>query len=303
MHPVISLKDVHKNYGFNQKALCGLDLEIEAGRFVGLFGPNGAGKTTTLKILMNLIPPSKGSATVLGCPSRHLGPTQLQRIGYVSENQPLPGWMTLDQLLRYCRPLYPTWDEAVCRELRTLFALPADKHIRDFSRGMHMKAALLSSLSYLPEVVILDEPFSGLDPLSRDQFVEGLMALSAHKPFTLLLSSHDVGEVERLCDTVAFLQAGCLSLSEDTEDLLRRFRRIEAKVSAGLCSASLLVPGMKAPHLDACRLQYIQTHFTDAATETASLQKRCPGATLTAVSPMSLRDIIVHLSGPEGDIA
>src|SRR5512145_3260748 len=146
-------------------AVNGLDLQVPAGSVFALIGPNGAGKTTTIKLLMNLVRPSRGRATVLGVDSRRLGVREFQRIGYVSENQKLPDWMTTGELLDYCRPLYPTWDETFRQKLQRDLDLTSAVPLRKLSRGMRMKAALLASLAYRPELVVLDEPFTGLDPL------------------------------------------------------------------------------------------------------------------------------------------
>jgi ABC-2 type transport system ATP-binding protein len=173
------------------------------------------------------------------------------------------------------------------------------KTLKSFSRGMRMKAALLSSLSYLPELVILDEPFSGLDPLARDQFVEGLMELASQKSFTMFLSTHDVSEVERLCDTVVFLHSGKISLVETTEDLLHRYRRIEARANEER-PPTRIPDGMFSFCQEGRRIQYIQTRFKNDEAELCELQNVCPGSQLSSVSRMSLREIIVSLSGPKG---
>ena len=210
-----------------------LTLAVPAGSVFALLGPNGAGKTTTLKLLMNLIEPTTGSARVLGIDSRKLGERELAQIGYVSESQQLPLWMTVRQLLDYCRPFYPTWDRALEARLLAQFALPEKRKLAQLSRGMLMKAALLSSLAYRPRLLVLDEPFSGLDPVVRDEFIRGVLEVSALGEWTVLVSSHDIDEVERLADHVAMLDAGRLRLSERTEELQARFRRVEVSVDAG----------------------------------------------------------------------
>ena len=155
------------------EAVTGVTFKVEPGTVFALLGPNGAGKTTTIRALMNIIRPSGGEARVLGIDSRHLGPRQLETIGYVSENQKMPGWMTLGELLAYCRPFYPTWDDALCRKLVDDFGLPLDTKIGRMSRGMRVKAALITALAYRPRLLVLDEPFSGLDPVVReDSFME-----------------------------------------------------------------------------------------------------------------------------------
>jgi ABC-2 type transport system ATP-binding protein len=163
-------------------------------------------------MLMNLIRATAGRAAVLGTASERLAPRDLSRIGYVSENQRLPEWMTVEQLLAFCKPFYPTWDEALCEELKRLFGLPANQKLRHFSRGMKMKAAMLSALAYRPRLLVLDEPFSGLDPVVRDEIVEALLELSNLDRWTIFVSSHDISEIENLADHVGFLRDGELVL-------------------------------------------------------------------------------------------
>src|SRR5688572_14823493 len=141
------------------EAVTGISFTVEEGTVFALLGPNGAGKTTTIRALMNIIRPSSGKARVLGVDSRRLGRSELENIGYVSENQQLPLWMTLAELLAYCRPFYPTWDDALCRKLADDFGLSPDQKIGRMSRGMRVKAALVSALAYRPRLLVLDEPF------------------------------------------------------------------------------------------------------------------------------------------------
>ncbi len=156
----------------------------------GLVGSNGAGKTTTIKILMNILKPNAGHAEVFGIPSRQLGPQDLERIGYVSENQEMPDRMTVGGFLAFLKPFYPIWDDARAEELVRQFDLPPGRKLRDLSRGMRMKASLASSLAYRPRLLVLDEPFSGLDPLVRDELIEGILEGAADA--TIFVSSHEL---------------------------------------------------------------------------------------------------------------
>jgi ABC-2 type transport system ATP-binding protein len=223
---IIETRQLSRKYG-RSDALHGLDLTVPAGSIFAFIGPNGAGKTTTIKILMNLIEPTGGEARVLGVDSRKLTPRERRQIGYVSENQRMPEWMTVDQLMRYCRPLYPTWDRELEKRLMRQFELPPDRRLSHLSRGMAMKAALLSSLAYRPRLLVLDEPFSGLDPLVRDEFIKGALVVSQQEEWTIFVSSHDINEVEQLADRVGIIDAGRLHLAETVAELQGRFRRIE----------------------------------------------------------------------------
>jgi ABC-2 type transport system ATP-binding protein len=160
-------------------AVDGLNLTVPEGAVYALVGVNGAGKTTAIKTLMNILRPSSGSAELLGADSRRISPRELQQIGYVSENQEMPEWMTVKYFLKYLKPFYPQWDDALAEELVREFDLPADRRLRHLSRGMKMKAALASSLAYRPKLIVLDEPFSGLDPLVRDEFIRSLLERAA----------------------------------------------------------------------------------------------------------------------------
>jgi ABC-2 type transport system ATP-binding protein len=191
----IECENLSRSFG-RVPAVQGLDLKIPEGSFFALLGPNGAGKSTLLKLLLNLLRPTSGRSRVLGRDSGSLGPADFRRIGYVADGQDLPDWMTVSQLLAFCRPLYPTWDDGLATRLRGQFDLPGDRPIKKLSRGMRMKAALLSSLSYRPELMVLDEPFGGLDPLVRDDFIQGLLEIPGDdRPRTFIVSSHDIDEV------------------------------------------------------------------------------------------------------------
>jgi ABC-2 type transport system ATP-binding protein len=205
--------------------LDGLDLEVPESSVFGLIGPNGAGKTTTIKILMNILKASSGSAHVLGVDSRQVGPDALTRIGYVSENQEMPDWMTVQSFLAYLKPFYPTWDDDRAAELVRQFNLPLDRKLRHLSRGMWMKAAMASSLAYRPRLLMLDEPFSGLDPLIREDLINGILDSAGET--TMFISSHDLAEIESFASHICYLDRGRLQFCEEMTSLTTRFREIE----------------------------------------------------------------------------
>ena len=269
----------------------GLDLAVPAGCVLALLGPNGAGKTTTLKLMMNLLQPTAGSAQVMGVDSKRLGERERAQIGYVSENQQLPLWMTVRQLLDYCRPFYPTWDRTLEATLLKQFALPEDRKLKQLSRGMLMKAALLSSLAYRPKLLVLDEPFSGLDPLVRDEFIHGVLEVSAVGDWTVVVSSHDIEEVERLADHVAMLDAGRLGLSETTAALLGRFRRVEITGGPVVGAAE---PGVLGWERAGGLARFVVTDYTGEVSERRWLE-RYAGATVS-FRLMTLREIFVALA-------
>jgi len=290
---IIETKNLTRRFG-RTEAVHGLELVVPAGSVFALLGPNGAGKTTTIKMLMNLLAPTAGAAQVLGVDSRQLGERELAQIGYVSENQQLPLWMTVRQLLDYCRPFYPTWDRDLEKTLRAQFDLPTDRKLSQLSRGMLMKAALLSSLAYRPKLLVLDEPFSGLDPLVREEFVRGVLEVSAQGDWTVFVSSHDIDEVERLCDRVALLDGGRLQFHETTEALQARFRRVEVTLQGGEARLDAVPPSWLGVERAGGLVRFIESRYERAATEQAC-RERFPEAAVTA-QPMSLREIFIALA-------
>ncbi len=284
---IIETHQLTRRYG-RTEAVHELNLTVPTGSVFALLGPNGAGKTTTLKVLMNLLAPTAGSARVLGVDSRRLGERERAQIGYVSENQEMPVWMTVRQLLDYCRPFYPTWDRALEATLMKQFDLPEDRKLSHLSRGMLMKAALLSSLAYRPKLLVLDEPFSGLDALVRDEFIKGVLEVSAQGEWTVVVSSHDIDEVDRLADRVAMLDAGRLRLHETTEALFGRFRRVEV---TGAAAEVVAAPGWLECERAGALTRFVETRYAGEPTERA-WRERFGGATLTA-QPMTLREIFM----------
>lgn len=292
MH-VIETHALTRRFG-RTEAIHDLTFGVPEGSVCALLGPNGAGKSTTIKLLMNLLHPTAGHARVLGVESRRLGPSQLARIGYVSENQQLPTWMTVRQFLDYCRSFYPTWDRDLEKSLLARFELPADRKLKHLSRGMLMKAALLSSLAYRPRLLILDEPFTGLDPVVRDDLVQGLLETADAGGWTALISSHDIDEVERLADRIAMLDAGRLRLDETTESLLGRFRRIEVDLQGGLAHLDALPAAWTGLEQSGGRIRLVDTRYAPGPTE-ALCHRHFPEAAVTA-HPMTLREIFVALA-------
>jgi ABC-2 type transport system ATP-binding protein len=290
----IETHGLSQRYG-RLEALHGLNLAVPAGSIFALLGPNGAGKSTTIKVLMNLLEPTAGSATVLGVDSHHLSPRELARIGFVADNMELPEWMTVRVFLDYCRPLYPMWDRDLENKLLLKFDLPADRKLKHLSRGMRMKAALIAALAYRPTLLVLDEPFSGLDPVVRDDFIRGVIEVSSLGDWTVFLSSHDVEEVERLADWIAVLEQGKLRFTEPLDSLLRRFRRIEITRTANAAPSQSPLPSAWLAAEEAGTLyRFIDSRYTEGDTE-----RRCtelfPGAAMQ-VQPLPLREIYLTLA-------
>jgi ABC-2 type transport system ATP-binding protein len=220
---VIRADNLWKKFG-RHEALRGLSFSIPEGSAYALIGANGAGKTTTIRILMNILEAERGKATVFGVDSRRLSPRELAQIGYVSENQDMPARLTVAEYLDYLRPFYPTWDEALEASIRAQLRLPPTRRIGDLSHGMRMKMALAGALPFRPKLLILDEPFSGLDPLVRDEFMEELLQQAGE--MTVLISSHELNEIDGVATHVGFLDEGKLLFEESMSDLNARFREV-----------------------------------------------------------------------------
>jgi ABC-2 type transport system ATP-binding protein len=225
MVPVIEMHDISKNYGAFG-ALHGLRMSVPEGSVFALLGASGAGKTTAIKILMNLISPTRGRAQVLGVESRALGPKVLARIGYVSENQALPARLRVADFFDYLRPCYAAWDRNLENELRAQLALPAARRIGELSHGMRLKMALACALPFRPKLLVLDEPLSGLDALARDEVIGGFLRQAGET--TILVSSHELDEVERFATHVAFLHDGRLLFQGSAAELAARARPLIA---------------------------------------------------------------------------
>ena len=220
---MIQVHELWKKFG-RTDAVQNLSFAVPEGSAFALIGANGAGKTTTIKVLMNILEPTRGSANVLGVDSRKISPRELAQIGYVSENQDMPEKLTVAQFLAYLRPFYPNWDIELEKSLLQQLRLPLDRKIGNLSHGMRMKMSLACALPFRPKLLVLDEPFSGLDPLVRDEFMEGLLHQAGE--MTILISSHELGEIDGVATHVAFLDEGKLLFQESMSDLVGRFREV-----------------------------------------------------------------------------
>lgn len=223
----IRVAGLTKRYG-RKAALSDVDLAVPRGSFFAVLGPNGAGKTTLMRCLMGLIRPDAGGGDVLGEP---LGPgypplSLKPRIGYVSQAQALPERMTARELITLCRGLHPRWDDRSARRYLDLFGLPDDLPVRHMSTGMRAQLALTLVMGGGPELLILDEPTLGLDPLNRHQYLQVLLADSLETGCTVVLSSHDLYQIERLADRVAILVDGRLLVADGLDDLKEREKRV-----------------------------------------------------------------------------
>ena len=215
---VITVSELTRHFG-TKAALASVSLSVPRGVVYGLVGENGAGKTTLIKHILGLLRPQSGSVRVFGRDPVADPVGVLSRIGYLSEERDLPGWMRVDELTRYTRAFYPAWDDAYARELRQAFALDTSATIKELSKGEKARVGLLIALAYRPELLVLDEPSTGLDPVVRRDILDAIIRTIADEGRTVLFSSHLLDEVEQVADHVAMISQGRIALSGPLADI------------------------------------------------------------------------------------
>ncbi|HMF11333.1 MAG TPA: ABC transporter ATP-binding protein, partial [Gemmataceae bacterium] len=209
---VVDIQGVTRRFG-PKTALDDVSLTVPRGVVFGLVGANGAGKTTLIKHVLGLLRAETGSVRVFGRDPVADPVGVLSRIGYLSEENDLPGWMRVDELIRYTRAFYPDWDDTYAEELRQTFALDPAARVKNLSKGQRARAGLLIALAYRPSLLLLDEPSSGLDPIVRRDILAAIIRTIADEGRTVLFSSHLLEEVERVADHVTMIDQGKIALS------------------------------------------------------------------------------------------
>lgn len=222
---VIEIDDVCKNF-CDKSVLTRLSLSIKAGQTFAFLGRNGAGKTTTIKMLMGLLKPDSGSLSVLGS-NPVTNPLRVRSsVGYLAEDQTMFGWMTVEQIICFMAPFYNTWDHKLAQTYVTQFELPLKTKVKHLSKGQSVRLGLLLALAHKPELVILDDPALGLDPIMRRDFNRELVTHMQAEGRTVLYSSHLLHEVEPVADVVGILHKGKIVRQAATEDLRKQVKRI-----------------------------------------------------------------------------
>ena len=290
--PLLEAENLTKRYEDGVLALDHVSFVVQPKQIYAMLGANGAGKTTTIKVLMNMLAASSGNATVLGVDSRRLSPREFAQIGYVSENQDMPKRLTVGQYLNYLRPFYSTWDRILEADILKQLRLPLDRKIGALSHGMRLKMSLACALPFKPRLLVLDEPFSGLDPLVRDEFMEGLIAQAGE--MTVLISSHELAEIEGVVTHVAFMDQGRLLFQESMDDLIARHR--EVRVTMDQVNASIDTP----PEWLEVRvfgnvLSFVDTRF-DEASFGSRIDAQLKDVRHIDVQPLPLRAIFTTLA-------
>ena len=220
---VLAFESVWRAYRAGVDVLAGVTFTVESGQVVGLLGKNGAGKTTLIRIAMGMLEPQQGGVRVLGLDPRRDPVEVKRRIGYVAEDQILPPFLTVGQVVDLHRGLYPTWDDAMARDLLDRFELPLRAKIRTLSKGQARRVALLCAVAHRPELLLLDEPASGLDPAARREFLETSIRLLNESGTAILFSSHYMTDVERMADRIVMIHDGKVLIDNGLDELREGF--------------------------------------------------------------------------------
>ncbi len=274
-----------------QDVLWDINLQVAPGSFYALLGRNGAGKSTLLKILAGALVPHEGASRTLGVESKRLGVEEWRAIGFLSEAQPLYKSLTgAGKLPRFTSQLYPNWDAAFCDHLRRSLDLPLDRKVGRYSKGERMTFILLLAMSFHPRLLLLDEPFSGLDVVAKEQLISCLLEATGQDQWSVICASHDIGEVERLADSVGIIDHGALTLSEPLESLQARYRRVQV-FSALSPAAAELDSTMLQARQSGTGLSFVEAAFSERRDQ--ELRRRFgPGIEFTA---MPLREILLSV--------
>src|SRR5262245_3299990 len=221
---VVDINDLSRSFG-QKAALGGVSFRASAGQVYGLVGANGAGKTTLIKHLLGLLRAQSGSVRVFDRDPVRDPVGVLSRVGYLSEERELPEWMRVDELMNYTQAYHPTWDMSYARELIETFGLDPSKKVKELSKGMRAQTGLVAAVAHRPELLILDEPSSGLDAVVRRDILDAIVRTVADDGRTVIFSSHLLDEVERMSDHVTMIHNGRVTLRGALDDVRRRYRR------------------------------------------------------------------------------
>jgi ABC-2 type transport system ATP-binding protein len=278
----IEMRNVRKVYRFF--TLDDVSLDLAPGQIMGFVGPNGAGKSTTLRLLMGMIAPDAGEIRVLGHEIPKAQAAAKRDIGYVSAEMRLLPHATLGWHMEFMKSIYPEWDGGYAATLVKRFNLRPEQNARSLSLGEHVKATLLLALARRPKLLILDEPTTGLDPVARHEIITEFMDVLRDESRSILFSSHNTVDVERISDTITFLDRGRIVESDDKETFLDRWRRIQVQ----------LPPGGTLPALPNIVKREVDGHFVTLTTNRYSEGlHNLIGPHVTQVQRMNLEEIFV----------
>lgn len=283
--PAVSLAAVNKSYKHFQ--LKNIHFSVARGTVAGLIGPNGAGKSTTMRILMGLVQPDSGSVTALGQSISSSEASAKQNIGYFADDMRLYKPETIGWHMQFIRSLYPTWDENYAEQLLDRFGLIQQQVVKGLSHGQRVKAMMLLILARRPQLLILDEPTNGLDPVAKQEVLTELMRIVEDESRTILYSSHNTQDVEQISDSITFIDRGRVIASSNRDEFLERWKRVKIHAPES----------WEPPPLDGLVLEskHRNHHVFSFSQFDEQLPSRLhsPGVAIEAVETMTLEEIFV----------
>ncbi|MCK4997963.1 MAG: ABC transporter ATP-binding protein [Anaerohalosphaera sp.] len=221
---IVEMRNVSKRFGRIQ-AMDNIDLDIRRGEIIGLLGSNGAGKSTLLRVIIGLYLADQGRCDTFGTDAGKLGPKELGRIGYVHQEGELLDWMSVKQLIRYVSAYYDTWDHQLEERYIKDFDISLDDRVGSLSPGQRQKVAILLAIGFGPELLILDEPASALDPIARSRFLDLLLQIIQQENRTIIISSHILSDVEKVIDHTLIMRSGAILRDCSFDSLREEFVR------------------------------------------------------------------------------
>ncbi len=285
--PIVQIKGLTRRFD-SKIAINDLSLSIPRGGVFGLIGGNGAGKTTLLRHILGALKAQAGSVRVFGLDPVEHPVGVLGRIGYLSEDRNLPNWMRVRELMRYTQAFYPAWDEKYAEDLRDAFDLDPKAMVKTLSRGQRARAALLIALAYRPDLLVLDEPSSGLDPVVRRDILGAIIRTIGEEGRTVLFSSHLLDEVERVADRVAIIHQGQILLNASMDEIKESHRRVTLRFEESLEQPPKLV-GALSHEGSGSEWSYV----CDGEVEQLRRAAEAIGATVVSDMSLSLDEIFV----------
>jgi len=295
--PAVEMQDVTRTFGAGNDLTLAVDhltLSVPRGSVYGLLGANGAGKTTSIRMMVSHLKPDSGEVRVLGEKPADYTTDTRRRIAYISENMQIPKWMSMEDAVGFCKPLYPQWNEPLYQELLKTFDLKPSRRYEESSKGQRRAMCIIIALCQEPEVLIMDEPASGLDTLARRHFLKELLKVTCDENKTVLFSSHILGDIERTVDRVAILMRGRMVLEGELDTLKERVRRITFR---NLTGTPTLEPA--AYRLNALRnirdsgsLQWVVTDFEEE--KLIRLRESLPDSVAVEVEGFNLEELFME---------
>ncbi len=295
---VIQTVDLRKHYD-GVEALRGLSLDVPRGSIFGFLGRNGAGKTTAIKVLLGMARPSGGGARVFGL-AADAPETSVEirrRTGFVSDDKELYNYLTVGEMTRFTAPFFPRWRKDLEERYLRVFELPAGRKVKDLSRGMRTKLALLLALCRGAELLILDEPTSGLDPAMTEEVLQALVGHVGREEMTVFFSSHQIADVDQIADRVAIIDRGRAVVTGALDDLRERYRRIQLVFDGNAPEAIFRAPGIER----VWRKGRVLTVLSSAGSERILEEVRAMHPQSVDVGPVTLKEIFLETVIAEED--